>query len=244
MSTKTEQRMQLSPRVSVDALTAAVLPLENGDRLTRAEFERRYQAMPQIKKAELLEGVVAMGSPVHHAAHGKPHASLIGWIIAYCAATPGVDYSDNPTVRLDADNEVQPDALLRIEPAVGGRSRVSNDDYIEGAPELICEIAASSASYDLHDKRHIYRRCGVQEYLVWRVYDQAIDWWYLHEEQYVPLPANDDDVIASRVFPGLWLQRTALLNGDLAVVLATLQAGTACPEHQELIERLRISMGK
>ena len=44
----------------------ATLPLENGDRLTRAEFERRYAAMPRLKKAELIEGIVYVPSPVRY----------------------------------------------------------------------------------------------------------------------------------------------------------------------------------
>jgi hypothetical protein len=125
-----------------------ILPLENGDHLNRVEFERRYAAMPHLKKAELIEGVVHLSSAVRFASHAEPHASLITWLGVYRAATPGVRLGDNATVRLDGDNEPQPDALLRLDPAVGGRSRLSGDGYVEGAPELVVEIAASSASYD------------------------------------------------------------------------------------------------
>src|SRR5438477_2413168 len=121
---------------------------------------------------------------------------------------------DNATVRLDLDNEPQPDATLRIAPEAGGRSRISEDDYIEGAPELIVEIAASSASYDLHDKLHAYRRNGVQEYLVWRVRDQQIDWFVLTEGEYLPAIPDESGVIHSQVFPGLRLAVSALLADD------------------------------
>ena len=134
-----------------------ILPLENGDRLSQHEFERCYTAMSQLKKAELIEGVVYMASPVRHKSHGN-HAAIMAWLSDYWIATPGVDLGDNTTVRLDLDNEPQPDALLRIS---GGRSHISDDDYIEGAPELILEIAASSANYDLHDKKRAYRRNSV-----------------------------------------------------------------------------------
>ena len=110
-------------------------PLENGDKLTRHEFERRYHAMPNLKKAELIEGVVYVALPVRAKQHGKPHARIMGWLIAYEAATPGVEALDNTTVLLDTDNKPQPDALLRIE--TGGQSRINKDDYVEGAPELI-----------------------------------------------------------------------------------------------------------
>src|SRR5499426_3500497 len=148
--------------------------LENGDRLTRPEFERRYEAMPHLKKAELIEGVVYVPSPVRHSYHGRQHAHLIGWLGYYEAHTPGVEASDNVTVRLDLDNEPQPDALLFIDPACGGQARIDADGYIEDAPERVAEVAASSASYDLHAKPRVYRRNGVHEYIVWRVLDQEI----------------------------------------------------------------------
>ena len=218
-----------------------VPPLEAGDRLTRPEFERRYEAMPHVKQAELIEGVVYMPSPVRHTSHSRPHAQIIAWSGLYCATTPGVDLGDNASVRLDLENEPQPDALLRLDPAAGGTSRISADDYIEGAPELIVEIAASSASYDLHDKLRVYRRSGVQEYLVWQVNDRRLDWFYLHEGQYVPLPADSQGVVRSRVFPGLQLAVPALLAGDLATVLAVLQQGCQRAEHAAFVERLAVA---
>lgn len=213
-------------------------PLENGDKLTRHEFEQRYHAMPNLKKAELIEGVVYLASPVRAKKHGKRHASIMGWLVAYEAAIPGVETLDNTTVRLDADNEPQPDALLRIEQ--GGQSRISEDDYVEGAPELIVEIAASTASYDLHEKLKVYRRNQVQEYLVWRVYDRQLDWFRLRQGGYIQLEPNTDDIVCSQVFPGLWLAKSALLSGELAKVLAVLQQGLSTPEHQNFVEKLSI----
>lgn len=211
-------------------------PLENGDKLTRTEFERRYQAMPHLKKAELIEGVVYMASPVRAKKHGKPHARIMGWLIAYEAATPGVEALDNPTIRLDIDNEPQPDALLRIEQ--GGQSRISEDDYVEGATELVVEIAASTASIDLHQKLNVYRRNGVQEYLVWRIYDSEFDWFRLNAGEYMKVESNADGVICSQIFPGLWLDKAALLSGNLAKVLETLQQGLGSEEHQAFVQKL------
>ena len=213
-------------------------PLESGDRLTRREFERRYHAMPHIKKAELIEGVVYMPSPVRAENHGKPHGQVITWLGTYGAATPGVYLADNTTVRLDIDNEVQPDALLRLEPAAGGHSQIGEDDYVEGPPELIVEVAASSAAYDMHDKLRVYRRNGVQEYLVWQIYDKRLDWFGFSEDKYVSLTPDESGVIRSQVFPGLHLAVPALLDGNLAQVLAVLQQGLATAEHTEFAARL------
>ncbi|MGF1493631.1 MAG: Uma2 family endonuclease [Microcoleaceae cyanobacterium] len=163
-------------------------PLENGDKLTRYEFERRYTTMPRVKKAELIEGFVHMASLLHAEAHAEPHAHVVGWLVTYKAATPYVQLLENATVRLDSDNAVQPDVLLRIKE--NGQSSISEDDYIEGAPELIVEIAASSASIDLTQKLNVYRRNQVQEYLVWRVYDREFDWFRLRDGKYLPQQPN------------------------------------------------------
>jgi Uma2 family endonuclease len=216
----------------------AIPPLVAGDRLTRDEFERRYQAMPHVKKAELIEGVVYMPSPISWHGHASPQCDLITWLGTYQAFTPGVQGAGNATVRLDFDNEPQPDAILRIRPEYGGHSKTSPDDYAEGAPELVAEVAASSASYDLHDKLKAYRRNGVQEYIVWRVWDEAIDWFVLEGGRYRVLSSNSDGVYQSLVFPGLWLDAAALLKGNLARVLAVVQQGIATPEHAEFVRRL------
>ena len=211
-------------------------PLENGDKLTRHEFERRYHAMSNLKKAELIEGVVYVASPLRIKSHGEPHAYIMTWLGVYKAATPGIGFADNATVLIDTDNEPQPDALLRIE--TGGQSRINKDDYVEGAPELIVEIAASSASYDLHEKLKVYRRNQVQEYLIWRVYDHQFDWFRLQQGEYIQLQPNTDNIICSQIFPGLWLDKTALLGGDLGKVLTIVQQGLASPEHENFISRL------
>lgn len=216
----------------------AVPPLETGDHLTRREFERRYNAMPSVKKAELIEGIVYMPSPVRFKNHGSPHLQMATWVGVYLGYTPGLSAGDNATVRLDPDNEPQPDVLLRLEKNKGGRSDISADDYIEGAPELIIEIAGSSASYDLHEKLTVYRRNGVQEYIVWQVHEQRIDWFALEDEQYVQLPTDDAGIVRSRLFPGLWLHVPAMLGGDIPTLLAVLQQGLATPEHQAFVETL------
>ena len=171
------------------------------------------------------------------------------WLGVYCAATPGTQIADNTTVRLDTDNEPQPDALLRIE---DGQSQIDVDGYIQGAPELIVEIvitqlaiarfirvcAASAASYDLLEKLQVYRRNGVQEYLVWQVSDRIFDWFRLRDGKYVKLKPDEQNLIKSEVFPGLWLALDALLNYDLAEVLRTLQQGLDTIEHQEFIRTI------
>ena len=217
------------------------LPLENGDRLTRGEFERRYTARPDLKKAELIEGSVHMPSPVRFTGHGRPHVAILTWIGTYGGHTPGVAAADNTTVRLDLENEVQPDALLLIEPQAGGRSRLSSDDYVEGAPELIVEIAASSAAIDLHDKLRAYRRNGVQEYVVWRVLDRQLDWFVLSDDEYRPLITDAAGMLESRVFPGLRLAVDALLQGDTARVLSELQNGVRTSDHAAFVDRLRLA---
>jgi Uma2 family endonuclease len=204
------------------ATTVSTKPvLESGDRLTRDEFHRRYCALPDIKKAELVEGVVYVGSPVRFDAHGEPHGQIVGWLAVYCAKHPEARFGDNATVLLDAMNELQPDACLwRREPT---GPHLDDKGYLEGAPQLVVEIAASSASYDLHDKKEAYRRNGVREYVVWRVLDEAVDWLRLEDGAYVRVEPSARGLIESATFPGLRLNVPKLLAGDLAAVLRAVR---------------------
>jgi Uma2 family endonuclease len=209
--------------------------LESGDRLTRIEFERRYIATSSNVKAELIEGIVYVASPVR-AFHGTPHAALMTCLGVYWAATPGVSVADNTTTRLDLDNEPQPDALLRIEK--GGSSVISGDGYIEGAPELIAEIATSSAAIDLGAKKNVYRRNRVQEYIVWQTFENQLSWFQWETEDFIRVEPDSEGIIRSRRFPGLWLAVSDLLDGNLIEVLRVLQMGIEDPTHQVFVDEL------
>ena len=230
-----ETHAQQTPH-AVKKKTVPPPPLQHGERLTRDEFERRYEAMPHLKKAELIGGIVYMGSPVRDDIHGKPHGYIMAWIGVYCAATPGVNFSDNATVYLDFNNEAQPDALLRIDE--GGTSLLNDKGYIEGAPELIVEIAGTSADYDLHEKLEAYLRNGVVEYIVWQTQEGRLDWFRLVSEEYVPMVPDAEGLIESQTFPGLRLAVKALMEGDLAAVLSELQKGLETDEHAAFIRQL------
>jgi Uma2 family endonuclease len=199
--------------------TAGYIPrLENGDRLTVPEFERRYEAMPDEKKAELIEGVVYLSSPVS-TGHSDAQAMLTGWLIAFAGKHPGLRAGVEATVRIDADNEFQPDVHLR---QVEGGSTRAADGYLEGPPELVVEVAASSVSRDLHSKKNVYRRAGVREYVVLRLLDAELDWFELRDGEYVRRSPGADGIIESVQFPGLRLDVPALLTGDLPRLLAAL----------------------
>ena len=201
-------------------------PLESGDHLTRDEFHRRYLARPEIKRAELVEGVVYVSSPVRFRHHAEKHGLVIFWLYTYAAMTPGVSVGDNGTVYLDGRNEVQPDAILWRSDA--GGVRLTEEDYLEGAPQLVVEVSASSASYDLHEKKEAYRRNGVREYVVWRVLDRAVDWFELRDGAYVLREPDAAGIVESVQFVGLRLHVPSLLAGDAAGVLAAVRpSGTS-----------------
>lgn len=228
-----------------DQISAISAPLLiTGERLSHDEFQRRYEAHPEIKKAELIEGVVHVSSPAHHKQHGRLNRLIATWLGVYESVTPGVSGDDNATLRLNKDNEVQPNALLRIDERLGGRSSVTADDYLEGAPELVVvvEVAASSVSYDLNAKRRVYEHNGVQEYLVLQSSQQRVTWFALHNGKYKLLPVDRRGILQSDIFPGLWLFSAALWmneTGDMAALLAALQEGLATEEHAAFVARLQ-----
>ena len=234
--------MAVSPSVDRLVKPAAardvIPPLVDGDRLTRDEFERRYDAMPGLKKAELIEGVVHMPSPVRLDQHSDPHLCLVGWLWVYRSGTPGMRSGDNSSIRLDLGNMPQPDGLAIIEPERGGRVRIGVDGYVEGGPELVGEVSASTADHDLGAKLEAYRRNGVQEYIVWRVLDREVDWFVRRDGQYERLEPGADGILRSEVFPGLWLDPAAMIGGDSARVLAVVQQGLGSAEHADFVARL------
>ncbi len=169
-----------------------------------------------------------MASPLRIRSHGEPHGLVVSWLGTYKAFTPGVILGIEPTVRLDPDNEPQPDAVLMIP---GRQASIDADDYIRGAPELVVEIAASSAAIDLHDKKRAYRRNGVREYIVWRTLEQQLDWFRWQADEYISV-MPEEGIVRSQVFPGLWLAVEALLAGDMGTVLSVLQTGLGTREHE------------
>jgi len=217
---------------------ATVPLLRHGDRMNREEFERRWDAMPDLKKAELIEGVVYLTSTItaDHAVSQFDLVGLLGW---YRAQTPGVEGADNASVRFDDKNMPQPDILLRIKDTHGGRSTAGEDGYYESGPELIAEVAVTSVAHDLGVKLKVYQRDGVPEYLVWRVEDRELDWFVLREGKYLRLQPGADGVVRSEVFPGLWLDPAALVAGDGAKLFAVAQQGHASPEHAAFDQELR-----
>jgi Uma2 family endonuclease len=164
------------------------------------------------------------------------------WLVHYRASTPGVIVGDNSSVRLDLDNEPQPDAAMIIAPAQGGQAKFGSDGLLDGAPELVGEVSGTSTSIDMNAKLRAYRRNGVREYLVWRVREQAIDWFFLKNGQFELLP-RADGIIRSQVFPGLWLDPAALINDDPTGALRILDQGLASPEHAAFVAALKSHEG-
>jgi Uma2 family endonuclease len=228
MSTALTSTFGFSPPPGVIP-SGPIPPLETGDRLTRGEFRRRFEAMPDVEHAELIEGIVFMGAAVRHVQHGRPHRLLIGWLDRYIDSVPGLDGGISSSISLDNDNEPQPDGYLFLPPGMS-KAVVTPEGYLEGPPELVIEISASTTSIDLNLKFQAYRRNGIREYLVWRVRDKQIDWFALQGGEYVRLPVDSEGILRSQVFPGLWLDTPALLGLRRKRLYAVLQAGQATPE--------------
>jgi Uma2 family endonuclease len=212
-----------------------VHPMSFGDRLTKEEFLRIWEGHPEIKRAELIGGVVYMPSPLSFD-HGAMEVDVVTWIGNYRAWTPGTSAASNTTSFI-LDDTLQPDANLHILPEFG-RGCWIEDDYIAGIPELLAEVCRSSRAYDLHQKLDIYQAAGIPEYLTVLLYEQEVRWHILTNGEYQLMPPDADGIWRSRVFPGLWLDGKALLAGDSKRVLAKLDEGLKSPEHQAFVEKL------
>lgn len=205
----------------------SIPPLEPGDELHHGEFLRRFEAMPNLKKAELIRGLVfPMASPVSLKNHAEPDSLLGGWLFTYAADHKNLSTATNATVKLDPENVFQPDALLRRDDNDASSTIDEDDGYLSGAPELVVEIASSSVSRDAGAKKAVYLTAGVSEYILWRVEDGEIDWLHNNRTEglWEELPLDQDTgCIESSEFPGLILNVDAALRLDAKTVLTTLQ---------------------
>jgi Uma2 family endonuclease len=212
------------------------LPLENGDRLDQPTYHARYETMPEHVRAELIGGIVFMASPAKMR-HMRGCGLAYRWLAAYEEATPGTEALSDGTVILGPQSEPEPDVFLRILPQYGGRTR-DIDDYVTGAPELVVEVASSSAAIDLHLKKADYEKAGVDEYVVALVRTREVRWFFLEGGHYRPLEPDADGIFRSRKFPGLWLDPQALLGNDIPRLREVLGQGLASEEHAAWVEAL------
>ncbi len=222
------------PAASRRSLRSEPVQLQNGDRMSRDEFHAAYEQTPEHFKAELIEGIVYVASPLRRN-HGVSHVFLSTLLGNYWGQTPGVEAGDNCSLFLPYDNEPQPDLYLRIKPEYGGQTRTSPDDYVEGAPELLLEVAVSTRSMALHAKKRVYQQSGVKEYLVAVPLAETIFWFDLEHDQE---QQSADGIIRSRQFPGLWLNPPAIWQQNHAAAMETLHQGLATPEHAEFVVKL------
>lgn len=222
--------------------TEPVLKLENGDVLTKDEFLRRWEHTPEVRHAELLEGVVYLNSAAISISHGGPQGIILRWLYEYETHTPNVVVLPPVTSILSEEDIPEPDAVMYVDHPSLGACREGESDYLEGSPELVVEIAASTSSKDLHVKKRVYQKAGVKEYIVWRTVRTGFDWFVLNNGEYESLtPDATDGYYKSRVFPGLWLDLEPLLAKDKRQVIKRMQAGFASPEHAEFVAKLTSS---
>ena len=220
-------------------------PLENGERLDQPTVHARYEAMPEGTRAELIGGIVYMHSPAK-STHGRKHSLIARWLGMYEDSTPGAETHVESSTLLGPENEPQPDCCLLITPECGGQTS-EKDEWLVGAPELVVEVALSSASLDLHAKKADYEKCGVREYAVVALRHRRVYWFVLREETLTELSAGPDGVFRSETFPGLWLDAAALLAGNMPQVRAVQALGLASPEHAAFVadlERRRAERGE
>jgi Uma2 family endonuclease len=210
--------------------------LVTGEHMNVEDFLRRWEELPDLKNAELIDGVVHVPSPVSRE-HGSLDFLIHWWLAHYAQATPGCNGGSNSTW-LMLDSAPQPDAYLRILPSHGGQSG-DEKRFCTGAPELAVEICLTSTEVDFGPKRKLYQRAGVREYITIERLWKRIVWRALDENAvYVPQETPVDGIMRAQVFPGLWLDVAAFWADDGAKMLAALNAGLSSEDHRKFVDRL------
>lgn len=213
----------------------ALPPLRPGQRLSVRDFLHRWEAMPGLKFAELIDGVVYMPSPVT-SKHGRTESRVVTWLGTYVAGTPICDTGSQSTWLMLA-SAPQPDCYLWIRPEYGGQSTISGK-YHAGAPELAAEICLTSAAYDLGVKKTLYQAAGVCEYVATIVEQEEVRWHRLVNGVYELCQPTSKGVFRSQTFPGLWLDGPALWSFDLARLIGTVERGLQSAAHASFVKKL------
>ena len=222
--------------------------LRDGERIPPDEFRRRCGVLEAVGvdfRVEYVNGVVRMMPPPNFAGHTHPIRVMQGLLSAYTRQTPGViDYTESgvtlPVEETSAD--VSPDLCLVVQPGRGGQMSVDDAGYFVGPPELVVEVANSSLSYDLGEKRDLYEAAGVQEYLVHATRERRLLMMRRDGDRFRTVMPDADGVLASRIFPGLVFDTAAIIADDIAAAEATLDRVMQSPEvaaaHQNLVASL------
>jgi Uma2 family endonuclease len=233
------RRGAAAPLANVSMVSHEPLPLlEAGDNLDQPTFHRRYEAMSNVR-AELVQGIVYMPAAAAPR-HGRVHGLVATWVCLYESETAGMESYVDTTAILGPNSEPQPDAFLIIPPEKGGQMKWSREfpEYLEGAPEFVAEVANSSEAYDLHQKRADYERQGVREYLVVALRQKRVYWFASREGAFRELAPDEDGLLKSTAFPGLWLDPDAIVKGNVKRVIDVLHLGLATPAHAAFAEEL------
>lgn len=233
--------MRSASRLTPKPPQPGVPPLVHGERMKQPEFQRCYEAYPEDVKFELIGGMVYMASPLRRA-HGLYHPVLSGALWLYCSATPGVEVLDNATTILSEESEPQPDLELRILSEYGGQSCETEEDYLQGPPELMVEVSHSTKVLDLRHKRNDYEKAGVVEYMVLLVEHQELRWWHFPTGRMIK--PDRRGIFRSQVYPGLWIHRRALLARDTKRLIEVVQQGLASRAHAVFLKRLEAAHRK
>jgi hypothetical protein len=213
-------------------------PLADGQLVSLEEFEQRFDATPDLKHAELLDGVAYLRHD-GRAFAGSCRAALIGWLGVYSASTRFLLPGAHGHVALDDRNELQPDAILAVRPEAGGTVVLDATGVVRSAPDFAADVFTTTNATLLPKRIAAHERGGTLEYLVWYAEHKCVDWLVRERGEFVAMnPDPADGLLKSVAFPGLWLDATALLNGDLDTVLAALQRGLASAEHKAFVSQL------
>ncbi len=208
--------------------------LENGDHMTQAEFHEFYKSYPKHVKFELIGGIVYRAAPVPW--YHNTYRSAVNFVLGlYLAGTPGIELGANATIILGEQSEPQPNLALRLLPEYGGRSKLNDEQYLEGAPELLAEIAYSDRVLELHEKKQDYQQAGALEYVVLDIENQELYWFDFRSNAVI---APRQGVYRSRAFPGLWIDAPALLALDSTRLVTVVRQGLAHRSHTVFVKRL------
>lgn len=163
---------------------------------------------------------------------GELASSVSYWLCQYRRSTPCVESLGRVSIFLDPTTEIETTAAMWLTPGADDRPRWQR---CEGVPELLVEVTATVHNKVFRRRLRVYEQSEIHELLVVTGDPRDTALYARENGRFARVSPADDGSYRSRVFPGLWLDPSALFSDEWNEMAACLDRGMATEEHAAFV---------
>lgn len=162
----------------------------------------------------------------------------------YRVRTVGLYACINVGVKL-GDVFVNPDFMVMI--GKGHHNQCKPDfenDYFVGPPNFIMDIHNDLNSEFIQERKQLYEKSGVQEYVIVHENLEWVEWNRLEKgklfkkKKFQEVQPDENGIIKSSSLPGLWIPINALKKRNNWAVMACIDQGLTRRGHHDLMDSI------